>query len=486
MAASSTSSPRKARRTWLSVERLESREVLSGYQPTVTEQVFLERLNDARANPAAYGATIGVDLSGAAAAQPLAWHPLLIQAARQHAWDMNTRGFFSHVTPEGTGAGQRIRNTGLSVASWGESLISGPAYPTPEDALRGLVVDAGVPDVGHRRHLLALDPAFRRENVVGVGVVQNAGGPQANYFAVDTGASSDGRAYVTGVVYRDLNANGRYDAGEGLGGVTVAANNGTSVTTFQTGGYSLPLAAGTYTVSAAGGGLASTVSQTVTVGTNNVRVNFTPRPENRNEDFIRRLYLGTLGRPAAAAEVAHWVGVLQNGGGRDAVANAIERSTEARGRLVRTWYVTHLGRHAGNGEEQFWVQVLVNGATDEQVLTAILSSAEFLNRAAVLYDMGSPEADFVQALYRQVLGRTAGVAEVNTWRPHVAAAGRHGIASFFLGSAEYRGRLLYRYYVDILGRRAWPTQAEVSAWAYSGIDLATVRVLFKASAEYYG
>src|SRR5262249_11024559 len=108
------------------------------YQPTVAEQVFLERLNDARANPAAYGASIGLDLSGASPAQPLAFNPLLIQAARQHAWDMNNRGFFSHVTPEGVGAGQRIRNSGVNVTSWGESLIAGISYTTPEEALRGL------------------------------------------------------------------------------------------------------------------------------------------------------------------------------------------------------------------------------------------------------------------------------------------------------------------------------------------------------------
>ena len=33
-------------------------------------------------------------------------------------------------------------------------------------------------------------------------------------------------------------------------------------------------------------------------------------------------------------------------------------------------------------------------------------------RAAALYDMGSREGDFVQALYRQLLGRVASAAEV--------------------------------------------------------------------------
>src|SRR5437016_10208976 len=117
-----------APRTRLEVEMLESREVLSGYAPTAYEQLFLERLNDARANPAAYGATIGVDLSGVAPSQPLAFDPLLVQAARQHAQDMNTRGYFGQNTPEGTDPGQRMSHLGFNWITWGGSSTSGAAY----------------------------------------------------------------------------------------------------------------------------------------------------------------------------------------------------------------------------------------------------------------------------------------------------------------------------------------------------------------------
>ena len=74
----------------LRVEELETRRVLSGVQPTAAEQLLLEQLNDIRANPAAYGAAIGLDLSGVAPAQPLAIDPLLTQAAeaglREHGF----------------------------------------------------------------------------------------------------------------------------------------------------------------------------------------------------------------------------------------------------------------------------------------------------------------------------------------------------------------------------------------------------------------
>jgi hypothetical protein len=66
-----TAGPRRPSiRRPLALEQLESREVLTGYTPTAYEQLVLERLNDARANPAAYGQSIGFDLSGIAPSQP--------------------------------------------------------------------------------------------------------------------------------------------------------------------------------------------------------------------------------------------------------------------------------------------------------------------------------------------------------------------------------------------------------------------------------
>src|SRR5262249_13625188 len=92
----------------LEIEILETRDLLAGFLPMPVEQLFLEQLNDARADPAAYGASIGLDLSGVAPSQSLAFNPELIEAARLHSQDMNARAYFSHVTPEGYDPGQRI------------------------------------------------------------------------------------------------------------------------------------------------------------------------------------------------------------------------------------------------------------------------------------------------------------------------------------------------------------------------------------------
>src|SRR3954454_8418273 len=110
-----------ARRARLRLEELEPRQLLSGAAPTAVEQLFLERLNDARANPAAYGASIGLDLSGVAPSAPLAVDPRLVQAARQHAQDMAARNFFAHTNPDGAGPSARMSAAGYPWTAWGES-----------------------------------------------------------------------------------------------------------------------------------------------------------------------------------------------------------------------------------------------------------------------------------------------------------------------------------------------------------------------------
>lgn len=262
------------------LEILEPRWLPSGLDPTPVEQLFLEALNDARANPAVYGAAVGVDLSAVAPAPPLAFDSRLVQAARRHAQDMNVRAFFSHINPDGVDVPGRLTAAQYPWTSWGESIAGSPGWPQPADALRALVVDSGVADLGHRKQLLGMGSPYQGQTQVGIGVVQGGAGPLTNYHTVDTAASVDGRACLCGVVFEDVNANGRYDVGEGLGGVQVDVAGVGTVTTFASGGYTIPLGSGGYTVTAHGGGLRQPITRSVTIGAANVRLNFAEVPSN--------------------------------------------------------------------------------------------------------------------------------------------------------------------------------------------------------------
>src|SRR6266851_5682814 len=150
----SQSSSRVSRRCQLHLEELEARQLLFGFPPIAVEQLLLERLNDVRADPPAYGKSIGLDLSNVAPAPPLAFQPLLIQAAREHSQDMNDRGYVSHVSPDGQDVVDRLTwGVGFPWTAYGESIAAGRNLADPEVALRSLIQDDGVADLGHRRHL---------------------------------------------------------------------------------------------------------------------------------------------------------------------------------------------------------------------------------------------------------------------------------------------------------------------------------------------
>ncbi|HLJ93423.1 MAG TPA: DUF4214 domain-containing protein, partial [Gemmataceae bacterium] len=283
-----------------------------------------------------------------------------------------------------------------------------------------------------------------------------------------------------GSVFQDLQGTGKYAVGEGLGNVTITVAGVGSTTTYDSGGYTLAVPAGSYTVTASGGNLAAPITQTVTVGTSNVRLNFALG----GEDYVQRLYQTILGRSGSAAELEPWAMSLSGPAGSAGVVAAIEHSPEARTRLVKSWYATYLGRPALNGEEQGWVRAMLAGATEEQVLGSILSSDEFFNRAALLGAAGSPNQQYVGSLYTVLLHRNASAAEVNGWQSVVAASGRSSVVAAFLHSAEYRSDVIEGYYSELLHRNGPPSFGEVNAWVASGANLLAVRMGFEASSEF--
>jgi hypothetical protein len=269
---------------------------LSGFSPTDVEQLYLELLDDARFNPAAYGTSLGIDLSGVAPAQPLAMNPLLVESARLHSQDMIAQNYFDHFTPQGVGPGARIAATGFGANGWAESIETNTNASQPggnfasnygaSDAgisLAHLIVDQGVPDLGHRIMLLDIEGSDVDMRQVGIGIASDeSSGSYFNFRQTDTtidlAATTDTRPYLTGVVFKDTAGDGKYEPGEGLAGVTITVASVGSTQTMDAGGYAIQLAPGTYTVTASGGGLPAPIARTVVLGNDNVRLNFDANP----------------------------------------------------------------------------------------------------------------------------------------------------------------------------------------------------------------
>jgi uncharacterized protein YkwD len=446
-------------RCQLQLEELETRQVLSGFQPTAVEQVFLEDLNDARANPTAYGQSIGVNLSYIAPSQPLAFDTDLIMAARLHSLDMNTRAYFSHYTPEGVGPQTRMINAGYPAGTaWGESIAAGSVYQDPAAALAGLIIDAGVPDLGHRYHLLAYGSINAMMQQVGVGIVLNGTGPYQNYYTIDTGGLPGTNAYLTGVVFNDANANGKYDLNEGLAGVTITVAGVASFAAFDTGGYSIQLAPGTYTVTASGGQLGSPISRVVTIGSANVRVNFVLNTAAvaQNQAWVTLLYQDMLQRTAGQAEIDSWVYNLERGLSRDSVVQAILGSWEYSQDVVTKLYQQYLHRAPDAGGLNGFTSALMNGLSELAIRQMILSSDEYWSKH------GGTATGYVQGLYNDILGRSYNGQEANYWISQAQAGNRAQVAAGLTGSWEANAVIVGTLYQNFLRRT--PDQGGLNGW----------------------
>lgn len=284
----------------LGVELLEDRRLLAvvplsaGVEPTNYDQYLLELINRGRANPTAEASLHGVSLNQGLAAgtistapkQPLAFHPALIAAARGHSDWMIQTDTFSHIGQGGSNAATRMATAGYGTLgtfgcaeniAWKGTTGTFNRIDYVNDLHRSLFRSAS-----HRVNLM--NDSYR-EFGTGVfsGRFRDAGINYNALMVTENFAFSGSSVFLTGVVYDDglVSANQFYTPEEGLGGVTVTATRHSdgqrfSTNTWGSGGYTLPVDAGTYTVTAAGGALTGTlIKNSVSITNRNVKVDFT-------------------------------------------------------------------------------------------------------------------------------------------------------------------------------------------------------------------
>jgi hypothetical protein len=262
--------------------------------PTPQEQLMLELVNRARANPPAEAARFGMDLNenlppdtiSPDPKPPLAFHPHLIAAARVHSDWMLAADVFSHDGENGSTPGDRMAAAGYVFSgswTWGENIAWQGTTGTPNPTRFTVDMHEGLfRSPGHRLNILGRD-----FDEIGVGIrsgvftVRN-GGENRDYNAVMATqnfarSASTPAPLVLGVVFRDANGDQAYSAGEGLAGVTVTPSAGSAyAVTSGSGGFAFPAPAtsGTLTVTITGPGLAAPLSKTVGLAAVNVKLDF--------------------------------------------------------------------------------------------------------------------------------------------------------------------------------------------------------------------
>ncbi|MGA8053472.1 MAG: hypothetical protein WCA12_06365, partial [Burkholderiales bacterium] len=123
---------------------------------------------------------------------------------------------------------------------------------------------------GHRANLL--NDSFHE---IGLGFEVGEYSGRESAFLTEDFARSGSAVFLTGVAFDDRDGDRFYDPGEDLGGLTVTAVSSAgaryTTTTLDAGGYDLALPAGTYSVTFAGSGIATTTMQ-ATIGSKNVKL----------------------------------------------------------------------------------------------------------------------------------------------------------------------------------------------------------------------
>jgi hypothetical protein len=284
------------------LELLETRSLLAAVVPTEYEQYMIELYNRARANPAQQAATFGIDLNeglpagflSADAKQPLAVSMNLTDAARAQAAWLIANNTFSHYGPGGNTPQDRMiasdwptsgdiftrENAAITL-----SVFIGDYKSRLDSQFRLLFVDTTNPDGGRGHRIQMLEPGLKETGSgIGTGSYIYNGSTYQGFCSIQDMGASGTNTFLTGVAYTDaVYADQFFTPGEAMSGVTVKAvrNSDGAIFTVQTlssGGYSLVLPAGTYTVTATGGALNSSVVtyNSVAIGSQNVKLDFTP------------------------------------------------------------------------------------------------------------------------------------------------------------------------------------------------------------------
>ncbi len=187
-----------------------------------------------------------------------------------------------------------------------------------------------------------------------------------------------------------------------------------------------------------------------------------------------------LGAPLDPAGRGYWVGRLEAGESREAVARSLAGGRAARLVQVERLYQQYLRRGAEVDGAAYWAARYDAATLPAQLRRHLLASAEYRTRA------GGTEADFVEAVYADVLRRPAEPAGRDYWVGRIAtSADRAILIGTFLRTDEARGALVDDHHRTFLRRPATTAERARGGAALAGrtTELALVAGLL-ATYEY--
>jgi hypothetical protein len=184
--------------------------------------------------------------------------------------------------------------------------------------------------------------------------------------------------------------------------------------------------------------------------------------------WLNGLYEDLLGRAPDPGGLAFWVANRHGGMSANDVVDGFLNSTEYCSRKATSLYQEILDRAPDPGGLQTWTSELEKAAPLQEVLLGFFDSAEFKTK-------NPPPDEFVESLYRRLLGRGSDPVGKSSWVNALnGGRGTGEVVDGFLRSSEYCTNRVTALYQTLLGRA--PDAPGLTTW----VDIMTRGTAFQA------
>ncbi len=196
--------------------------------------------------------------------------------------------------------------------------------------------------------------------------------------------------------------------------------------------------------------------------------------------WVSLLFIRALFRCDSGADSEFGIRHFDPDSVRNTYSRAVFRSAEGSRKWAAQGFLLFLQRNPDPAGSTFWTSRLHSGTRYDAFESGLIGSSEYFNRA------GATNANFVDAVYQDLLDRSPHTSENNYWIGRLNAGTNRGGVALAIDRSPERRRLI----ADIWGygyvlHRA-PSLADLNYWAAqqaTGVDQLDLSAAFTASHE---